>query len=124
MGASRNWTCSPAWVVAGALPGGERAGPGRHRQVGAGDAADAPGGEEFEVVIWRSLRDVPSCEALLDDCLQVLAPQALRDIPLASKDARTSCGMLAQASVSCWSVTTWRSFLEEGEDTRSHACRL
>src|SRR5438309_9855409 len=32
----------------------------------------------FEVVIWRSLRDVPSCEALLDSCLQVLAPQALR----------------------------------------------
>src|SRR5438876_2364906 len=35
--------------------------------------------EHFEVVIWRSLRDVPSCEALLDDCLQVLAPQALSD---------------------------------------------
>src|SRR5215831_8489511 len=31
--------------------------------------------EDFEVVIWRSLRDVPTCEALLDDCLQVLAPQ-------------------------------------------------
>ena len=31
--------------------------------------------ERFEVVIWRSLRDVPSCEALLDDCLQVLAPR-------------------------------------------------
>src|SRR6266487_2596230 len=35
--------------------------------------------ERFEVVIWRSLRDVPSCEALLDSCLQVLAPQALSD---------------------------------------------
>lgn len=33
--------------------------------------------EDFEVVIWRSLRDVPTCEALLNDCLQVLAPQAL-----------------------------------------------
>ena len=30
---------------------------------------------QFEVVIWRSLRDVPSCEALLDECLQVLDPQ-------------------------------------------------
>ena len=29
----------------------------------------------FEVVIFRSLRDAPPCEALLDDCLQVLAPQ-------------------------------------------------
>ena len=31
------------WVVAGALPGGQRAGPGWHWQVGAGDAGDAPG---------------------------------------------------------------------------------
>jgi len=27
----------------------------------------------FEVVLWRSLRDAPACEALLEDCLQVLA---------------------------------------------------
>ncbi len=31
----------------------------------------------FEVVIFRSLRDAPSCEALLDDCLQVLSLQSL-----------------------------------------------
>ncbi|HET8851382.1 MAG TPA: NB-ARC domain-containing protein, partial [Ktedonobacteraceae bacterium] len=31
--------------------------------------------EQFEVVFFRSLRDAPSCEALLDDCLQVLSPQ-------------------------------------------------
>src|SRR5579859_2754865 len=42
---------------------------------------------DFEVVIWRSLRDVPTCEALLDSCLQVLRPQALRD-PAASAAAR------------------------------------
>src|SRR6266446_2463281 len=35
----------------------------------------------FEVVLWRSLRDAPTCEALLDTCLQVLAPQPLRDVP-------------------------------------------
>jgi DNA-binding XRE family transcriptional regulator len=35
----------------------------------------------FQVVIWRSLRDAPTCEALLDDCLQVLAPQPLREVP-------------------------------------------
>src|SRR2546421_6660532 len=37
--------------------------------------------KRFEVVIWRSLRDAPTCEALLDECLQVLAPQPLREVP-------------------------------------------
>ena len=35
---------------------------------------------QFEVVIWRSLRDAPGCATLLEDCLQVLAPQMLRDL--------------------------------------------
>jgi hypothetical protein len=34
----------------------------------------------FEVVLWRSLRDAPTCEMLLDDCLQVLAPEVFRDV--------------------------------------------
>ena len=33
--------------------------------------------QQFEVVIWRSLRNRPSCEVLVDDCLRVLAPQVL-----------------------------------------------
>ena len=33
--------------------------------------------EHFQIVIFRSLRDAPSCEALLDDCLQVLSPQEI-----------------------------------------------
>lgn len=36
----------------------------------------------FEVVIWRSLRDAPTCEALLDECLQILAPQALHNVSI------------------------------------------
>jgi WD40 repeat protein/transcriptional regulator with XRE-family HTH domain len=32
---------------------------------------------QFEVVIWRSVRDAPSCDALLESCLQVLVPQDL-----------------------------------------------
>ena len=36
----------------------------------------------FEVVIWRSLRDAPTCETLLDDWLQMLAPQMLRDVSI------------------------------------------
>jgi WD40 repeat protein/transcriptional regulator with XRE-family HTH domain len=31
----------------------------------------------FQVVLFRSLRDAPSCEALLEECLQVLSPQPL-----------------------------------------------
>jgi hypothetical protein len=34
----------------------------------------------FEVVLWRSLRDAPTCEMLLDDCLQVLSPEVFRDV--------------------------------------------
>ncbi|OLB33021.1 MAG: hypothetical protein AUH05_17860 [Ktedonobacter sp. 13_2_20CM_53_11] len=43
----------------------------------------------FQVVLFRSLRDAPSCEALLDDCLQVLAPQPL-DLSLANLESRIS----------------------------------
>src|SRR5256884_7133861 len=31
----------------------------------------------FDVVLFRSLRDAPDCSALLDNCLQVLAPESL-----------------------------------------------
>jgi WD40 repeat protein/transcriptional regulator with XRE-family HTH domain len=37
--------------------------------------------ERFEVVLFRSLRDAPSCEALLADCLQALSPQPLTEVP-------------------------------------------
>jgi transcriptional regulator with XRE-family HTH domain len=43
----------------------------------------------FEVVLWRSLRDAPACETLLEDCLQNIAPQPLADIP-ASLEGRLS----------------------------------
>src|SRR5579859_462921 len=48
-----------------------------HQLVGGADvgtAAPFPDACPFEVLIFRSLRDAPSCEALLDDCLQVLSP--------------------------------------------------
>jgi DNA-binding XRE family transcriptional regulator len=37
--------------------------------------------DQFEVVIWRSLRDLPTYEDLLDECLQILAPQLLLGEP-------------------------------------------
>jgi transcriptional regulator with XRE-family HTH domain len=45
--------------------------------------------EHFEVVVFRSLRNAPECSALLESCLQVLAPQPLRDVP-ASLERRLS----------------------------------
>ncbi len=38
--------------------------------------------EHFEVIIWRSLRDLPTCEILLEDLLQVLAPETFREAKL------------------------------------------
>src|SRR3989449_7820213 len=35
----------------------------------------------FEVVLFRSLRDAPSCEALLESCLSVLAPEQQALLP-------------------------------------------
>ena len=36
--------------------------------------------DNFEVVIWRSLRDLPTHEALQDNLLQILSPQTLQDL--------------------------------------------
>jgi WD40 repeat protein len=73
--------------------------------------------EDFEVVIWRSLRDVPSCEALLDDCLQVLAPQTLGGLP-ASLESRQSLLLECLRSRRVLLVyDNLESFLEEGQDS-------
>jgi len=73
--------------------------------------------EDFEVVIWRSLRDVPTYEALLDSCLQVLAPQALRD---ASSSPERRQDLLLECLRSRRVLLVYdnlESFLEEGEDS-------
>ena len=73
--------------------------------------------EHFEVVIWRSLRDVPSCEALLDSCLQVLAPEALRDRS-ASLERRQDLLLECLRTRRVLLVyDNLESFLEEGEDS-------
>src|SRR2546425_10839302 len=73
--------------------------------------------EDFEVVIWRSLRDVPTCEALLDSCLQVLAPQALREVsasPESRQDLLVDCLRSRRVLLV---YDNLESFLEEGEDS-------
>ncbi len=73
--------------------------------------------QDFEVVIWRSLRDVPSCEALLDDCLQVLAPQALSD---ASSSLESRQNLLVDCLRTRRVLLVYdnlESFLQEGKDS-------
>lgn len=73
--------------------------------------------QDFEVIIWRSLRDVPSCEALLDDCLQVLAPQALSD---ASSSLESRQNLLLDCLRSRRVLLVYdnlESFLQEGKDS-------
>src|SRR5258707_15427312 len=36
--------------------------------------------DRFEIVIWRSLRDIPACGQLVTDLLQVLVPQVLGEV--------------------------------------------
>lgn len=72
---------------------------------------------DFEVVIWRSLRDVPSCEALLDDCLQVLAPQALSD---ASSSLESRQNLLLDCLRDRQVLLVYdnlESFLQEGQES-------
>ena len=73
--------------------------------------------EDFEVVIWRSLRDVPTCEALLDSSLQVLAPQALSDAsssPERRQDLLLDCLRSRRVLLV---YDNLESFLEKGEDS-------
>lgn len=46
----------------------------------------------FEVVIWRSLRNAPECSVLLDECLQVIAPQTLCDLSVSFEQRLTLLG--------------------------------
>ena len=112
------------WVVAGTLSGGQRAGPGWHWQVGTDDEGDAPGSGAFRgghlafparCPYLRSAARVAASRSLL--------PRRYATPQPASKDARISCWNACAADVSCWCYDNLESFLEEGEEQRSHACQ-
>src|SRR5207244_769386 len=71
--------------------------------------------DHFQVVIFRSLRDAPSCDALVEGCLQVLAPEALAQAPQ-SLERRLS---LLLEELRSWRVLlvldNLESLLSEGE---------
>ncbi len=71
--------------------------------------------EQFEVVIWRSLRDIPTCEVPLDNLLEVAAPQALAE-PSLSLERRQSVLLEFMRSTRVLLVLdNLESVLEEGE---------
>src|SRR5207245_4771379 len=75
--------------------------------------------EHFQVVLFRSLRDAPSCEALLEECLQVLAQQPL-DLSPASLESRISRLLeYLRSSRVLLVLDNLESLLEEGE-VRGH----
>src|SRR5207237_1490075 len=71
--------------------------------------------DQFDVVIFPSLRDAPSCEEVLDACLQVLSPERLALLP-ASLERRLS---LLLEQLRSWRVLlvldNLESLLSEGE---------
>jgi len=75
--------------VPGALPGGERAGQGGIGKSALVVSAMHRLTRHFQLVLFRSLRHVPSCKALLEECLQGLVPQPL-DLVAADLERRLS----------------------------------
>jgi WD40 repeat protein/transcriptional regulator with XRE-family HTH domain len=73
--------------------------------------------EQFQAVVWRSLRDAPPCEVLLEDCLRVVAPEPLANVPdslegrlgLLLDSLREQRALLVLDNLEC--------LLEEGEET-------
>jgi WD40 repeat protein/tetratricopeptide (TPR) repeat protein len=69
----------------------------------------------FELVIWRSLRDVPTCDVLLDDLLEIVAPLVLGE-PSLSLERRQSVLLDYMRSTRVLLVLdNLESVLEEGE---------
>ena len=73
--------------------------------------------DQFEVLIWRSLRDAPPFEAFLEDCLEALAPQPLGELPA---DLEGRFNLLVEYLVSRRTLLVFDNLeilLEDGVDT-------
>ena len=71
--------------------------------------------EQFDVVIWRSLRDTPGCDGFLDDLQQVLVPRGLNELN-ATSEQRQSNLLGAMRSLRILLVLdNFETMLKEGE---------
>src|SRR2546430_1331484 len=75
--------------------------------------------DQFDVVIFRSLRDSPSCEALLDACLRVLTPQPLSLVPVGLEPRISRLLEHLRSSRVLLVLDNLETLLEEGE-VRGH----
>src|SRR5438270_8805181 len=75
--------------------------------------------DQFDVVIFRSLRDAPSCEALLDECLRVLTPQPLSLVPVGLEPRISRLLEHLRSSRVLLVLDNLETLLEEGE-VRGH----
>ena len=73
--------------------------------------------EHFDVVIWRSLRDAPTCEALLDGCLEVLAPQSQAQPPLNLEERLQRLLENLRGQRALLVLDNLEAILDEGENT-------
>jgi WD40 repeat protein/transcriptional regulator with XRE-family HTH domain len=71
----------------------------------------------FEAVIWRSLRDAPSYEVLLDEFLQVLAPQQLAAMPASLERRHSLLLEYLRSKRTLLVLDNLETLLEEGEIT-------
>ena len=75
--------------------------------------------KHFEVAIFRSLHNAPSCEALLDDCLRVLSPQLISAWP-STLEQRISLLISLMRQVRALIVLDNLEVLLEARDVRGH----
>src|SRR5258708_16322636 len=68
----------------------------------------------FKVVLGRSLRDAPTCEAWLSDCLQVLAPQPFASVPTSLEARLTLLLEYLRQERSLLVLDNLETLLEEG----------
>lgn len=69
----------------------------------------------FQVVIWRSLRDVPTYELLLDDCLHVLMPEPLEELPASLEERQNLLLKFMRSTRTLLVLDNLESILEKGE---------
>ncbi len=73
--------------------------------------------EHFEVVIWRSLRDAPTCETLIEEWIQVLDPQALHDASVSIERSLSRLLEYMRNTRVLLVLDNLEAILEEGQST-------